>query len=485
MAESADIGYGVTRYGDPIGPDGRPIVSLRKLIGDGYDEFWNSKALYRMVKGSKGSKKSYTAALWFIWHLEMYPDANLLVIKKQGNTLRDSVFATLEWAINRLYLHDSWEISPSNLRMTHRKTASRPNDQVILFRGMDDPLKLASVGVSDGYLCWVWMEEFADFENEDAFNTLAMSIRGNLPPHLWKQYTGTFNPWSATSWIKKRFFDEPRDDTLALTTTFRCNEYLSDVDRAQYMSLYTDSPRLARIVCDGEWGIAEGLIYENWVQEAFDIHEVMEQHPRGQLSFGLDFGYSISYNAFVAVYFDIGARELWVFDEMYEKGMTNLAIAKRICMMGYGKEEIWADAAEPKSISELQRGLAEVIVDEEGRESAYIWALPAIRPALKGPDSLKNGIQRLQSFKMHIHQSCRNMIIELQNYAYDQDKNGNWLERPIKEFDHTLDALRYSSSKFFVNASARVFEAKGGDGRAIPEQTGRTSRRVFASRRDF
>ena len=430
----------VTRYGDPIGPDGRPIISLRRLIGEGYDEFWNSKDLYRMVKGSKGSKKSYTAALWFIWHLERYPEANLLVIKKQTNTLRDSVFATLEWAINRLYLHDSWEVSPSNLRMTHRKTESRPNEQVILFRGMDDPLKLASVGVSEGYLCWVWLEEFADFGNENDFDTMAMSIRGDLPPYLWKQYTGTFNPWSATSWIKARFFDHPRPDTLAITTTFRCNEHLSDVDRAQYMALYKDAPRLARIVCDGDWGIAEGLIYENWQEEAFDIKEVIEQHPRGVLSFGLDFGYSISYNAFVAVFFDLGARELWVFDEMYDRGMTNLAIAKRICAMGYGKETIWADAAEPKSISELQRGLTEATIDEHGNQIPITWALPAIRPALKGPDSLKNGIQRLQSFKWHVHQSCRNTLIELQNYAYDRSADGVWLEKPIKEFDHCLVA---------------------------------------------
>ncbi len=388
-----------------------------------------------MVKGSKGSKKSYTTALWYVYHLTKYRDANLLVIKKVGNTIRDTVFATIEWALHRLGVASLWSCSESRLRMRNKITG-----QVILFRGMDEPLKLASVTVTHGYLCWVWFEEFYDISSEAAFNTVAMSIRA-VPPEsgLWKQYTGTFNPWSQTSWIKSRFFDHPDPDVLAITTTYKCNEHLTPDDIKMYEELYERSPRQARIICDGDWGIAEGLVYENWTEEMFDIKEIVEQ-PGIQLVYGLDFGFSISYNAFVAVAIDVNKRELWVFDEMYERGMTNLQLAKRICNMGYGREVIWADSASPLNISELSQGLVEEVVDENGNVSVVRWALPNIRPVVKGPDSLQNGIQRLQTFKMHIHSTCTNTIIELQNYCYDKNKEGEFIDRPIKEFDHCLVA---------------------------------------------
>lgn len=415
-----------------------------------------------MVKGSKGSKKSYTAALWYVYHLSKYPEANLLVIKKVGNTIRDTVFATIEWALHRLGVASLWSCSESRLRMRNKITG-----QVILFKGMDEPLKLASVTVTHGYLCWVWFEEFYDISSEAAFNTVAMSIRA-VPPEsgLWKQYTGTFNPWSQTSWIKSRFFDKPDPDVLAITTTYKCNEHLTPDDIKMYEELYERSPRQARIICDGDWGIAEGLVYENWTEETFDIKEIIEQ-PGIQLVYGLDFGFSISYNAFVAVAIDVNRRELWVFDEMYERGMTNLQLAKRICNMGYGKEVIWADSASPLNISELSQGLVEEVVDGNGNVSVVRWALPNIRPVVKGPDSLQNGIQRLQTFKMHIHSTCTNIIIELQNYCYDKNKEGEFIDRPIKEFDHALDGLRYAVSSLYVDGASYVFEAKGRDDREI------------------
>lgn len=372
-----------------------------------------------------------------------------------------------------------WTCQPSSMRMfrKYRGYDGRTHFQWILFRGMDDAHKLASITVPEGYLCWVWFEEFSDIDSEEAFNKIAMSIRGKLPPEtgLWKQYTMTFNPWSATSWIKKRFFDEPDPDTFTLTTTYKCNNFLSDKDISMYEKLYIDSPRMARIICDGEWGISEGLVYENWEEVSFDVMDVLKTHPKARTCFGLDFGYSISYNAFVAFIVDVGSRELWVYDVMYDRGMTNLAIAKRITEMGYSKEEIWADAAEPKSIYELQMGLTEVRV-EDGEEVTHTWMLPNIKPAHKGPDSLRNGIQRLQTFRWHVHPTCRPVIVELQNYAFAKDSDGNWLEKPIKEFDHCMDAIRYGSSPLLLGTKPHFFEIKGDDQRT----TTTPSRRVFS-----
>lgn len=460
-------------------------MRISDLIGGGYDDFWASKHEFRVVKGSKGSKKSKTAALNLIYRIMKYPGSNALVVRKVFGTLQQSCYTDLLWAINKLNVRQFWTYTKSPLQITYEPYPGAPK-QVILFRGLDDPLKLASISVEQGNLCWVWIEEAYEITDYEAFVKLEMSIRGEFPEgsNLFKQFTLTFNPWSEHTWIKERFFDNPDEKTFVKTTTYKCNEWLSDEDRAAYERLYISNPRLARVVCDGHWGRAEGLIYENWREEDFNYRELL-QNPNIKTSFGLDFGYATSYNAFVAVLVDIGLRRLWIYDEMYERGMTNLDIAKKLTHMGYSREQIWADCAEPKSIFELQSGFVEEKFNEDGEPFYEHWQLPAIRPALKGPDSVANGIQRLQSFEMIVHPRCRNMIMELQNYAWEVDKDGRTTGKPEKEWDHLCDALRYATDKFFVRGKGRVFEAHLDSGRAtehgkeMERREGR-SRRVFA-----
>lgn len=180
------------------------------------------------------------------------------------------------------------------------------------------------------------------------------------------------------------------------------------------------------------------MVYNNWVVEDFNISYLkMRQDVR--FIFGLDFGYQTSYNAFVAAAMEPTTRTLWIFDEMYERGMTNLDIAKKITAMGYSKEPIWADAAEPKSIVELQSGLIEERSMNGDRE--YIrYSLPNIRPAMKGPDSVTNGISKVQEFHIIIHPSCENFFKEITNFSWAKDKDGNLTGKPEKEFDHCLVA---------------------------------------------
>lgn len=412
-------------------------LRISELVGPGYDEFWNSKALYRLCKGSKGSKKSKTCALWYIWHMMKYPDANTLVIRKHLEEVRQSCFEELQWAINTLRVDHLWKATVAPLRLTYLPTGQR-----IIFIGLDKAMKRGSMTVAKGVLCWVWFEEFFEITSEEEFDKLDMSIRGSMPEGsgLWKQITCTFNPWSADCWIKDRFFDNPKPNVFTCTTTFRCNNFLDDVDRQKYLDMYDRSPRLARIICDGEWGIAEGLVYEDWEVQDFDTHEVLLENPQVKPLFGLDFGFAVSYNAFVAGYVDLDRRIIWIFDEMYERGISNLEIAKRINQMGYGKETIIADSAEPKSIYELQEGQIEETFDENGAPVYTRWQLPSIRGAMKGPDSVRNGIRRLQSFHIIVHPRCENFLVEINNYCWDTDKDGNMLDKPIKEYDHCLVA---------------------------------------------
>lgn len=443
----------------------RPQIRLSELIGGGYDEFWNTRCYYRLVKGSKGSKKSKTTALWFIYHIMKYPLSNALVVRKVYGTMRDSCFADLLWAIDKLGVSSKWEATTSPLRLTYYgNNQDKKKSQTILFKGLDDPYKVASINVHHGYLCWVWFEEFSDITNEYDFEKIDMSIRGLLPPDsgLFKQITCTFNPWSEHLWIKPRFFDTEDENIFATTTTYKCNEFLGPEDIRKYENLYIRNPRQARIICDGEWGISEGLIYDNWEELEFNPRTIAKQD--GVIaSYGLDFGFHTSANAFTFVLFKPDTHELWVCDEMYSRGVGNYEIAKTITKMGYAKETIIADSASPKDIWTLRKGVTERDDPDDPNSPVSTYVLPNIRPALKGKDSVKSGIRRLQEYHWYVHPKCQNTITELQNYAYKQDKDGKWLDEPIKEWDHILDSIRYSSECILTAGKGHVVEVKGND----------------------
>lgn len=125
-------------------------------------------------------------------------------------------------------------------------------------------MSITSITVEHGYLCWCWWEEAYQVKSEDAFNKVDMSIRGELPPGYFKQHIITFNPWSDRHWLKKRFFDANDDDILAMTTNHLCNEFLGDDDREVFQKMKSKSPDRYRVEGLGDWGIVEGLVFENW-----------------------------------------------------------------------------------------------------------------------------------------------------------------------------------------------------------------------------
>lgn len=430
---------------------GKRIVSLPEVVGRGYGTFWNWKGRYRAVKGSRASKKSKTTALWFITNMMKYPDANTLVVRKTYRTLKDSCFTELKWAIHRLGVDAFWDVKESPLEMTYK-----PTGQKIYFRGLDDPLKVTSITVDQGCLCWMWIEEAYEISSEDDFNMLDESIRGAVPEgsHLFKQITLTFNPWNEHHWLKQRFFDNPDDETLALTTNYMCNEWLDAADRKVFETMKKQNPRRYRVAGLGDWGIVDGLVYENWKEEAFEIIskadfldlDEAEQKAKNYVfkesvksAFGLDFGYTNDPAALFVGFIDTKDKKIYVYDEMYAAGLSNERIANNVQSMGYGKERIIADSAEPKSIDQL-KGLG-----------------LKVKGAEKGKDSVNHGIQFIQDYKIIIHPRCVNFLTEISNYTWDKDKLGNKLNRPIDDFNHLMDAMRYALEKFIAKGGRWMY----------------------------
>ena len=397
-------------------------VSLPEIVGGGYRRFWDCRLRYRVVKGGKASKKSSTAALWYIVHLMKYPQANLLVVRAVQRTHADSTYAQLKWAIRQLRVEHLWRAGREPLELCYIPTGQR-----ILFRGLDNVEKLASTTVDKGVLCWVWLEEAYEIASEADFDKLDLSVpRGEVPEGLFKQTTITFNPWSERHWLKGRFFDRPDDRVLAMTTDYRCNEFLDDTDRALYERMRLENPRRYAVAGLGEWGHSEGLIFENWVVEPFSLKELRREGLRH--IFGLDYGYSNDPTAFIAAAVEESTKRLYIYDEHYQTRMLNGDIAAMIKAKGYQKERIRADSAEPKSNDDLRR-----------------LGLGRIQPAGKGRDSVNAGIARLQEYRLIVHPRCVHTAAELGAYTWQPGvRDGDLTNRPRDRDNHLMDALRYA-----------------------------------------
>lgn len=410
-------------------------IKLPKIVGKGYKSYWNFRGRYAACKGSRASKKSKTTALRIIYNMMKYDKSNTLVVRKTYRTLKDSCFTDLKWATRRLEVEHLWEFKYSPLEATYL-----PTGQKILFRGLDDPLKITSITVDYGFLCWVWLEEAYEITSEKDFDTLDESIRGELPPYLWKQWMITFNPWNEHHWLKKRFFDVKNDpDILAITTNYKCNEWLDEADLRLFDNMKEKNPRRYQVAGLGNWGIVDGLVYENWKEEEFTLDQVIDCDSVN----GIDFGYTNDPAAVFIGFIDTENKKLYVWDEIYKKGLSNKKLYEEIENAHYQKKSFTADCAEPKSIDELRGyGLR-------------------VEKSQKGKDSITHGIQYIQDFEIIIHPRCVNFITEIGNYTWDEDRLGNKINRPIDDFNHLMDAMRYAVEKYtFGRVKLRTF--KGG-----------------------
>ena len=394
---------------------------LTDIVGGGYGTFWRFKGRYRVVKGSRSSKKSVTMALWTIYKIMIHQQANMLVIRKTYRTIKDSCYAQLKWAIHRFGVDAFFLCKESPLEITYL-----PTGQKIFFRGLDDPLKVTSITVETGVLCWLWIEEAYEITKETDFDTLDESIRGKLPQDLFKSVTLTFNPWNDRHWIKARFFDKKDSEVLAMTTNYLMNEFLDESDRKIFERMKVENPRRYNVAGLGEWGVVDGLVYENWEEQLFDWQKVSSM-PDVDSAFGMDFGYTNDPTAMFCGLISNNQKTIWVFDELYKKALTNEMIYNEVSKMGYAKEKITADSAEPKSIEELRR-----------------LGLRRIKAAGKGKDSVMNGIQKIQDYHIIVHPRCVNFLTEISCYAWEQDKSGTAINRPIDDYNHLMDAMRYA-----------------------------------------
>ena len=433
-------------------------LSLEALIGKEYKKIFQCKKRYLVLKGSRASKKSKNIALRWILMMYEYPKANLLVVRKFASLLKQSCRADLIWAIKKIGCQADWRIPKGELTLTRISTG-----QMILFRGASEPESIASIAVEEGVLCWLWVEEAYQIENEGDFDLVDESIRGESPEGYFKQAVLTFNPWHEKHWLRNRFYvlkpGEVLDDdvkyiegkqkssalVLALTRNYTCNEWLDKADLANFERMRVEQPARYRVAGLGEWGVSGSTIYTNWMVKEFNwkllyYEKTPEGKPKYEHRIGLDFGYSHN-TAGVRLLVDREARVLYVCEELYKQRLSTDEIYKRLTELDWAREPIHADSEAPQTIKDLHR-----------------LGCGRIFGVKKAQGSVMSGIQMLRGYTIIISPECPNFEIEISHYAFKQDASGKELPQPMKEWDHLMDAMRYamtddSAGIEFVNTS--------------------------------
>ena len=296
------------------------------------------------------------------------------------------------------------------------------------------PERIKSIaGIDD-----IWVEECTEINDFD-FDQLTLRLRSKNP---YNQVFCSFNPVSKSNWVYNRWFDEnsPTYDvtnTMVLHTTYRHNKFLPQDYIDNLMTMKKTNPAYFRIYAEGEFATLSKLIYTNWEVQEFDYRQILKEKYDRKAIFNLDFGYTNDPTAFGCEILDEANKIIWVFDEFQEKGLLNDEIATKIADLGYRKEVIVCDSAEPKSIEELKRnGITRAVA------------------SIKGRDSIINGIQLLQQYKIIVHPKCKYIQEELKNYCWKKDKDGNYINTPIDKFNHGLDSLRYGVTYNVQNKKA-------------------------------
>lgn len=417
-------------------------IDLSKVVGKGYASFWKAKDRYRVLKGGRGSKKSTTAALWFIYNIMKHPKANSVVVRKTLNTHKDSTFAQLKWAAKRLGVFDKWKFNLNPLECTYL-----PTGQKILFRGFDDPLKLTSMTVDTGVLCWVWLEEAYEIDEESDFDTLDESIRGEMPDGLWKQLTLTYNPWVNSHWTKKRFFDNTDPNAFTLTTTHKCNEWLDDADRRKIEELEHTNPERYKVVGLGEYGIPGGAYFDEFRTDIHVIEPFVIPSHWQRFRF-MDYGLDMLAHYWATIDTQGNA---FIYKELYESNLIISDAAKRITQLtnepikiSYAPPDLWNRRQETgKSAAELFRENGIMLIKAnndrvQGWYNVKEWLQPYETRDEQTGEPIKTA--RLKIFK-----NCVNLIRTLPQLQHD-DKDPNDVATEPHEITHAPDALRYFCS---------------------------------------
>lgn len=396
------------------------MIEAVAVINDVYEPYLDNTARTQIFYGGSSSGKSVFLSQRTVLDV-LGGGRNYLICRQVGRTIKHSVFNEVCKAITDMGLDGLFNINKSEYTITCT------NGYQILFAGLDDVQKLKSITPHQGVITDVWVEEATETAKKSVKELYKRQRGGD--PAIPKRLTLSFNPIVQHHWIYEEYFatvawaddqTEYSSDTLTiLKTWFEHNRFLTADDVRDLLGetdkYYSD------VYTWGNWGVLGNVIFTNW--EVRDLSGMRSQFTNHRN--GLDFGFSSDPAALVASHYDKKHKTIYIYDELYETGLTNDVLAKEVkAVIGY--QYVRCDSAEPKSITELQQHGVKAI------------------GARKGPDSVLYGIQWLQQQHIVIDSACINARNEFQQYKWKEDKDGNPMRQPVDDRNHIIDGLRYA-----------------------------------------
>jgi len=390
-------------------------LNLNQHLNPNHAELFGSTDFELVVRGGANAGKTYSIADKLLMQPILQPNVPLkaLVVRKTLPRLKASTIEIIEKRARLFKLPFS---------LNKMDMVANVGNMRFIFTSLnnkDDYEKIRSMTDID----FIWCNEVPEL-NEDDYELLRTRIRGGKSS--FSQFITDFNPIGKTTWVFKRLFQKNVGNARKLKYTILDNPWASKDEIERLKETKIHNPNFYLIYFEGEWGELEGVIY-NWdiackteEQESKSWEEIINPD---EIFYGGDFGYSVNPAVLIRIYRK--ADEFWVEELLYETGLTNPPLAKKVITANADKGDSYWDCAEPKSIQEL--------CDLEINA----------KPCEKGPDSVRAGIDYLQSVKIHIIDGSENIVDEQKGYVRKKDKDGNNLPEPVKFMDHTMDAIRY------------------------------------------
>lgn len=410
-------------------------IELSKLISPSFYELHhdikNERYTHYWLKGGRGSTKSSFSAIEIILGMMKDPNANAMVLRKVGLTLKESVYEQLLWAIEVLGVSQYWDAKISPLELTYI-----PTGQKILFRGADKPKKIKSTKLRKGYFKYIWYEEVDEFSGMEEIRMINQSLmRGGESFNVFYTYNP---PDGIKNWVNQEVLIERPDRKVHHSTYLSVpREWLGEHFLIEAEVLKKTNERAYRHEYLGEVTGTGGEVFRNITSRRITDEEIS---TFDRIKRGIDWGYAVDPFVFIKCHYDKTRRRVYIYDEIYKVGMSNRSAAKAILERDGAGNLIIADSAEPKSIDEVNTyGLR-------------------VRGAKKGPDSVEYGMKFLQDLEEIIidGERCPNALREFTSYELDRDKEGNFKANFPDRDNHTIDAVRYALEDDMIYARSRV-----------------------------
>ena len=390
----------------------------------------NNRYTHYWLKGGRGSTKSSFVSVEIILGIMKNQNANCVALRKVAGTIKDSIYAQLQWAVNALGVEKHWhsKINPMELIYT-------PTGQKIIFRGTDDPVKLKSTKFKTGYCKYIWYEETAEFDGMETIRNINQSLmRGGESFCVFYSYNP---PKSQRNWVNQEVLNKADNKSVHHST------YLTVPKEWLGKSFFIEAEHLKKVNPEAykhEYlGIVTGTGGEVFTN--LNIRKITDEEIKrfDNISRGLDWGYASDPFHYTVNHYDKTRKRLYIFYEIQLVGLSNAKVAQMVKAENKNNKLIVCDSAEPKSIAEFNGyGIR-------------------VTGAKKGPDSVEYGIKWLQDLEEIIidPERCPHTKKEFLEYELESDSNGGFKAKFPDKNNHSIDAVRYSREEDMRNVRVR------------------------------